>query len=62
MSGLCDVTGGLSEGTGLQFQTQIGSAGLTINLSTMPTSFFLLEDGMSYILLEDGTSKLGLEH
>ena len=28
MSGLIDVTTGLSQGTGLQFQTLIGSAGL----------------------------------
>ena len=63
MSGLCDVTTGLKEGTGLQFQTQIGTANLTIQASAPipPTSFFLLEDNSSYILLEDGVSKLGLE-
>ena len=64
MAGLVDAMTGLREGTGLQFQTQIGTANLIIQTSapTPPTSFFLLEDGSSYLLLEDGVSKLGLEN
>jgi hypothetical protein len=50
---------GISAGTEL-------SAGSLIRTShgggaTPPTSFLLLEDGVSFLLLEDGTSFLGLE-
>ena len=57
MSGLIDVTTGLSQGTGLQFQTLIGSAGLnayvkpsggglgTISVTVSPTVATLTATG-----------------
>lgn len=57
MAGLCDSTTGLTfqEGTGLQFQTEIGTAGLTISTAVAGSSFLLLADLTSYLLLTTGS-------
>ena len=52
--GLCDVTTGLEEGTGLQFQTQIGTGGLNITLSGAPALDILASDS-AVILASDAS-------
>ena len=54
MSGLCDVTTGLQEGTGLQFQTQIGTAGLDITIGGAPALAILASDS-AIILASDAS-------
>ena len=54
MAGLIDVTTGLKEGTGLQFQTQIGTAGLTIVIGASPDHSILASDG-AFILASDSS-------
>ena len=58
MSGLTDNSGGLNFTTGLEFQTGMGAAGLTIVTTPATSSFLLLADGTSFFLLADATSKL----
>lgn len=64
MPGLIDEEGttGLTytTGTGLQFESNIGNAGLIINPGEAGTGFVLMEDS-GYILLEDGFSFILLQ-
>lgn len=64
MPGLIDEEGntGLAYtvGTGLQFQSWIGSAGLDINPGEAGTGYVLMESE-GYILMEDGNSFILLQ-
>lgn len=64
MPGLIDEEGttGLAytTGTGLQFESNIGNAGLIINPGEAGTGFVLMQDS-GYILLEDGFSFILLQ-
>ena len=64
MSGLIDeeATTGLAytTGTGLQWTSRIGSAGLILNPGEAGTGYVLMEDA-GYILLEDGADFILLE-
>lgn len=57
MPGLIDSETGLAfqEGTGLQWGTEIGSAGLDITTGSVGTGFLLLADGTDYLLLTTGS-------
>lgn len=57
MPGLIDSETGLAfqVGTGLQWQTEIGSAGLDINTGSVGTGFLLLANGNDYLLLTTGS-------
>lgn len=57
MAGLIVSTTGLTfqEGTGLQFQTENGTAGLVISTATGGSSFLLLADATSFLLLTTGS-------
>lgn len=52
MSGLTDSTKGLEFGTGLQFETKIGTAGLTI-ITTVPQN--VVASDSSPIVASDGS-------
>ena len=64
MPGLIDTDGttGLAYtvGTGLQFESRIGNAGLIINPGEAGTGYVLMENS-GYILLEDGVSFILLQ-
>lgn len=64
MPGLIDEDGttGLAytTGTGLQFESRIGNAGLIINPGESATGYVLMEN-VGYILLEDGYSFILLQ-
>ena len=64
MAGLIDneATTGLAYtiGTGLQFESNIGNAGLMINPGEAGTGSMLMENS-GYILLEDGVSFILLQ-
>ena len=64
MPGLIDQDGttGLSytTGTGLQFESNIGNAGLIINPGETGTGSVLMENS-GYVLMEDGVSYILLE-
>lgn len=65
MPGLIDSETGLAfqVGTGLQWKTEIGGAGLDINTGSVGTGFLLLADGTDYLLLTTGSDdKLVLAH
>ena len=53
MAGLCAVAGGLNEGTGLQFQTQIGTTGFTDQIGAVVIPDVLTSDA-SFVLSSDG--------
>lgn len=64
MPGLIDEEGttglAFTTGTGLQFESNIGNAGLIINPGEAGTGFVLMESS-GYILLEDGFSFILLQ-
>ena len=60
MSGLIDVATGLDFGTGLQFQAQIGTAGLDIVTGSAAVPSVLASDG-SFILSSDDASVVTME-
>ena len=53
MPGLVDSTTGLDFGSGLQFQTQIGTAGLIISTDPGPGIELMTDDGLTYLLSDD---------
>lgn len=55
MAGLIDSTTGLAFGQGLEFQTQIGTAGLIITVDPGPGIELTTDDGSIYLLSDDGS-------
>lgn len=57
MPGLVDSETGLAfqVGTGLQWETEIGGAGLGVDTGSVGTGFLLLANGGDYLLLTTGS-------